>query len=103
MSTKQIEGIKDHPNFAYFDPRQVALQRELCQPHWEDLRNQIINHNDSAVRNDLTVQLAYIATQLEIILEGHYEQNDLCEMICNQLIRKRTGETIIVLDPNQKF
>ncbi len=100
MSSKQIEGIKAHPDFEYFDPRQVALQREMCNPHWEQLRFELANHPELVVQKDMMMQLTYIATYVEIILEGDYEYYDLCEVICNRMIElRKAAEAITVENP----
>lgn len=74
-----------NPRFQYFDQRQLDLQAELCHPAHAALRETLAQHDD------ITVQLAALATELEIILDGAYDQNDLCRMLCEQLKKRRLG------------
>ena len=85
-------GRVNHPRMVFFDERQLDLQQELLHPCHADLVARLKLHDD------ITVQLAQLAADLEIILDGHYEQNDLCRMLCEQLKKRRMGETRSVIE-----
>lgn len=87
-----IPGAKAHPDFHYFDPRQIALQKELLHPHWASLVELLHNHTD------FTVQLAEIASYIEMILDGYYDQNDLCEVLCNRMKTIRYKADSVIVD-----
>lgn len=88
------ETFRAHPNFQYFHDNHIALNRELCLPYWEKLRELLRNHND------IDVQLAEIATYVEVLLDGHYERHDLMGVLCRRMQRMRMeAETIHVDSP----
>lgn len=92
MSHDQTKD-KAHPNFHYFDQRQLDLQEELLHPANAKYLENIQLHDD------ITIQLAQLATDLEIILDGAYDQNDLCRLLATKLKEKRTQEGLIVIPP----
>lgn len=85
---------KAHPSFHYFDQRQLDLQEELMHPANAKYLENLMSHDD------ITVQLAQLATDLEIILDGAYDQNDLCQLLANKLKERRTQEGLIVVPPS---
>lgn len=91
----RIPGTKSHPDLVYFDSRFVALQQEMCKNYWAVLRGYLANHSD------IDVQLAQIASYIEVALDGIYERHDLCRVLCGRMKELRhAAETIVV---NEEF
>lgn len=85
-------GQVNHTRLEFFDERQLDLQQELLHPAHAALISNLKLHND------IDIQLSQLAADLEIILDGYYDRNDLCRMLCDQLKKRRVGETRSVIE-----
>jgi len=73
----------------YFDPRRLALNKELS--FHPDLMERIAKHNGRDVKFELI--LAELAAEFKIVLDGDYypeELDNFCEILTKRLIERRT-------------
>lgn len=74
-----------------FFPQSISLLQQEIMEHHQDLVLKLADVYPMTMEN----QLAKLGAELDIILDGDYNIGELCEMLLNQLRRRRKAEVII--------